>query len=81
MSFENVPINSGKPTRGSGFRASQTGKSGFSTTAGSIYTKIAVHKVSEAKEFESFRHIPKFTKPVGAVIHPSPPRRKPYAKR
>lgn len=81
MSFQNVPINSSKPTRGGGFRASQTGKSGFSTTAGSVQTKLALHKVSEAKEFESFRHIPKYTKPYLAVIHPSPLRHRPSSKR
>ena len=31
-----------------------------------------VNKVSQAKEFESFRNIPKFSKPNLAVIHPSP---------
>jgi hypothetical protein len=37
-----------------------------------MQTVMSVHKVSEAKEFESFRNLPKFSKPIMGVIHPSP---------
>jgi hypothetical protein len=75
MSF--TPINTGKPSRGGGFKLNQTGKSGMSTTAGTT-TSVAVHKVSQAHEYESFRQlISKTAKPSLGVIHPSPQKRKP----
>ena len=59
------------------FNMRTTIKSGFSTTAGTEKPSIHVHKVSEAKEFETFRHIPKYTKPFSAVINPASPKKKP----
>lgn len=54
-----------------------TGKSGFSTTAGSNnFSELHVHKVSQAQETEGFRHIPKYTKPIQACINPASPKKK-----
>jgi|688.fasta_scaffold661149_1 hypothetical protein len=78
MSFTNIPITSGKKTRGSGYNLTMTSKSGFTSTAD---TELHVHKVSEAKEFEAFRYIPKYTKPYMAVINPASPKKKPQPKK
>lgn len=61
MSFANQPINSRKPSRGGGFRL---GQSANSTASTAMQTFVSVHKVSEAKEYESFRNLPKFSKPI-----------------
>ena len=81
MSFDFVPIKTGKPLRGSSFNMNKSLKSSLSTTAGSALTEMHVHKVSEAKEFEGFRNIPKFSKPVLAVIHPSPTKKRPPVRK
>ena len=64
-----------------GFNYGTTSKSGFATTAGTEKPSIHVHKVSEAREFESFRHIPKYTKPFSALINPASPKKKPLTKK
>lgn len=77
MSFSNQPINSRKPTRGGGFRIG----SANATMSTAMQTVMSVHKVSEAKEFEAFRNLPKFSKPILGVIHPSPQKKKPPTRR
>ena len=49
-------------------------QNGFRNTAGSSQTKFI--KVEKAKEFESYRQLPKYNKPVLACINPSPKKKR-----
>jgi hypothetical protein len=45
-----------------------------------ISSNVKLLKVEKAKEFESFRNLPKFTHVPMAVIHPSPRKKRPANK-
>jgi len=45
-----------------------------------ISSNVKLLKVEKAKEFESFRNLPKFSHVPMAVIHPSPRKKKPVEK-
>lgn len=47
---------------------------------GSIASNVKILKVEKAKEFESFRNLPKFSHVPMAVIHPSPRKKKRLAQ-
>ena len=71
---------------------SQAGTANFSTVGAGKYGKMSnatekalaqinVQHVSQAKEFEEFRRLPKFNHVSMAVIHPSPKKKKPAPKK
>ena len=51
-------------------------QNGFRNTAGSASTQIKFIQIEKAKEFESYRQIPKYNKPVLACINPSPKKKR-----
>ena len=45
------------------------------------FAQINVHNVSQAKEYEAFRCLPKFNHVSMAVIHPSPKKKRPVPRK
>ena len=61
---------------------SQAGKFGkMSNATEQAFAQINVQHVSQAKEFEEFRRLPKFNHVPMAVIHPSPKKKRPGPKK
>jgi hypothetical protein len=51
-------------------------QNGFRNTAGSASSQLKFMQVEKAKEFESYRQLPKYNKPVLACINPSPKKKR-----
>ena len=65
-----------------GFGGTQVfGSSKMSTATQNAMANLRVTHVSNAREFEDFRRIPKFNKAPLAVIHPSPTKKRPQPRK